>query len=135
MTKRNEDTNSERRLAENEVVFRQLNQQIHRGYDETNRLAVEDGQPEFLVSPAAMDSVLHFFCECADEQCISRVQMTVGEYERIHKHPNNFIIVPGHEVASIEEVIDEQPFYTVVRKRRTPPKHATKLNPTSVDNT
>jgi hypothetical protein len=134
MTQPNEDTSSERRLAENEVMFRQLNQQIHEGYEETNRLAVEDNQPEFLVNPAHLDTPILFFCECADEKCVERVRLNVHDYDQIHRVPNNFVIVPGHEVASIEEVVSETPDYVVVRKRRTPPAKATRLHPTSLDN-
>ena len=127
-----QDTPSERRLAENEVVFRQLNEQIHHGYDETNKLAQEDNQPEFAIEPG--DGPMHFFCECADETCGERVIINVQDYEQIHKKRNYFIVLPGHEIASIEDVVEKKPGYYIVAKHAQPPSSAGKLNPTTLRN-
>jgi hypothetical protein len=127
------ETPSERRLAENEVLFRQLNEQVHHGFEETNRLAREDGQPEYIVDPQA-DIPLHFYCECADEKCTERIVMALPTYTAIHQYDNRFVIVPGHEVASVEKVILRRPEYLVVQKYVKPPKVARKLHPTSLRN-
>jgi hypothetical protein len=94
------DTRSEIRLAENEAVFRKLNEEVNSGFDETNRLALEDKQPEFMVSPNSFDKSIHFLCECSDEKCIDRITIKLGEYRKIHKNRNYFMIVPGHEVTT-----------------------------------
>jgi hypothetical protein len=129
-----EETPSERRLAENEVLFRQLNEQIHKGYEETNQLALEDNQPEFLVRQKSNDAPKHFFCECADEKCGERVLINVNEYNEIHRHRDRFVILPGHELESIEEVLVKKPGYYVVRKYAVPPSSSGKLNPTPLHN-
>jgi hypothetical protein len=37
-------------------------------------------------------------------------------YERVRAAPTLFIVVPGHETAEIEEIVDKQDAYYVVRK-------------------
>jgi hypothetical protein len=128
------DTTSERRLAENEAVFRKLNEQVNVGFQETNRLAQEDNQLEFLVTVKNDDEPLHFYCECADEHCTDRIILTMAEYQKIHKNRNRFIIVPGHEVRSVEKVIEKKPAYTVVKKNQDPPENPKSLHPTSIHN-
>jgi transcription initiation factor TFIID subunit TAF12 len=129
------DTPSERRLAENEAIFRQLNEQVNAGFDETNKLAQEDNQPEFVVTPHHDDSPIQFFCECADENCTDRITVTLIKYQEIHKNRNDFMVVPGHEVTSVEKILLEQPDYSVVEKNAEPPENPETLHPTSIDNT
>jgi transcription initiation factor TFIID subunit TAF12 len=124
------ESHSERRLAENEVIFRKLNEKLKAAVKETNKLAKEDNQPEFLIS-----ELLSFHCECADENCSDTIDLEAGEYERIHESRDKFIIVPGHEVLAIEKVIAKQPDFYVVKKNVMPPQHVDDLRPTSVDNT
>lgn len=125
-------TPSEQRLAENEAIFRKLNEQVIAGVEQTNRLAREDNQPEFSVTSKSDDAPLQFFCECADENCTGRVSMNLLEYRKIHKNRKRFVILPGHEVTSVEKVVFEKPTYTVVEKGETPPENPKTLNPTSV---
>jgi hypothetical protein len=128
------ETTSERRLAENEAIFRQINEQVQTGYDETNRLAQEDGQPEFMVPVASENTPLQFYCECADEKCTQRFAISPQEYHEIHKNRKRFAVVPGHEVPSVEKVVAKKPTYTVVEKNVQPPEEPQVMHPTSVDN-
>jgi hypothetical protein len=130
-----DETSSEHRLAENEAMFRRINERVQAGYDETNRLAAEDNQPEFKVAVASHDTPLQFYCECADEKCSQRITVTLNEYREIHQNRRQFIIVPGHEVDSVEEIVAEYPSFTVVRKKVSPPEDPDTMNPTSIDNT
>jgi hypothetical protein len=128
------ETTSEHRLAENEAMFRRINEQVQAGYDETNRLAVEDNQPEFMVEITSHSTPLYFYCECADENCAKRVSISLNEYQRIHKNRRRFIIAPGHEVTSVEKVIAEYPDYTIVQKNVQPPEEPAVMHPTSIGN-
>jgi hypothetical protein len=129
------ETSSEHRLAENEAMFRHINEQVQSGYDETNRLAEEDNQPEFKVSMASSSVPLQFYCECADENCTKRVSVTLQDYQRIHQNRRQFIIAPGHEVTQAEKVSAETPDYTIVEKIVQPPEDPDTMHPTSVDTT
>jgi hypothetical protein len=127
-----QETPSYRRLAENEVVFRQFNEKIQDGYNKTNKLALEDGQEEFIVQHSQDDSPLQFMCECADEKCTMRIVINVYEYKKIHKRRKRFIVLPGHEVDFIEKVVARKPKYIVVEKWIHTPETANKLYPTTL---
>lgn len=108
---------SERRLAENEAVFRRANERVLQGVAELDALALEDGQPEQAASPQLAGRVLHFYCECSNADCVERVKLTISDYEQIHKIRDHFVISPGHDMPAIERVIvRHDPDYHIVEK-------------------
>lgn len=125
---------SERRLAENEVVFRQLNEQVQKGIEQTNQLATEHKQPEYKIKDGPDAPPLQFYCECSDENCSKRIKINLHEYRQIHKVRNHFMLVPGHEVLAVERLIREAPKFNVVEKYRTPPEEVSELHVTTADN-
>jgi hypothetical protein len=44
------------------------------------------------------------------------VSLTIEEYEHIRSDSNSFVVVPGHEVAAIENVIEATDRFLVVAK-------------------
>lgn len=123
---------SERRLAENEVYFREHNENVQKGFDEINRIATEQGD-----DPHIYDSMmlLAFYCECSDEKCDKRVELSLDDYNTIHQNNKAFVIVPGHEVVEYEHVIYKKKEFYVVEKYVAPPETAETLNSSDVDNT
>jgi hypothetical protein len=91
----------EERAARNEALFREVNEEVARL---EQRLEGEDAS---------------FVCECADESCVDRVQVTLTAYERVRAHPRRFIVARGHEAESVEQVVSVEPGYTVVEKTAT----------------
>lgn len=91
----------ERRLAENEVIFRQVNKDVK---DFLHDVGVEN----LLIAP--------FYCECSNIACHERVELTPANYERIHKNPKRFTILDGHQVPAIERVVESHKKYIVVEK-------------------
>jgi hypothetical protein len=85
------------RAALNQSLFREVNERI------------ED---------LAHDGVSHttFVCECMSESCDAIVPVTVREYEQMRSDSNRFFVVPGHEVPSVEEIVDMTDRYFVVSK-------------------
>jgi hypothetical protein len=126
------NTKADRRLAQNEVVFRQFNEAVFHGFKTIEKLAKEEG-----VDPPQLDekTPLHFFCECSDENCKQRIKVSPEDYKEAHKSRDAFIIARGHQVKEIESVIEDKGDYFIVRKLMTPPKTANKLQSTDVDNT
>ncbi len=113
---------SERRLIENEATFRRANEHVVQGIAELDALAIEYGQREHSASPKLMGQQLHFYCECADTKCALRVKLTLGDYQAIHKDRDRFVVIPGHEVPAIEQVVARhEPEYIVVEKLTTVP--------------
>ena len=57
-----------------------------------------------------------FVCECADTGCAGYVELPLAEYERIRAQGTRFVVLPGHEVADLEQVVEEHGAWLVVRK-------------------
>ncbi len=126
------DVVSVQRLAENEVVFRRSNEQVQHKLQELQAEAEEEGYPSTLLEESTS---LYFYCECSDENCRDRIVMKPDKYQKIHSDRAQFIIIPGHQVASIEKIVTKKPNYAVVKKLIPIPKKAKRLNKTDVDNT
>lgn len=92
------------RVASNEGLLRDVNDRIE---EVGERLGV-DGED-------AADG-LDFLCECGHENCTETVRLTLGEYEDIRREETLFVVFPGHEDPSVEEVIVRHERYSVVRK-------------------
>ena len=95
------DTERERRIAENESIFRDVNE------------SVEDTAERFLVDGQIAQE---FLCECGDVSCFDRIRMTIDEYEVVRSNSRHFAIVPGHEIPEVEVVVEEHPGYSVIEK-------------------
>lgn len=94
-------TDRERRIGENEVLFREVNERVARLSD----------------SMQATTELTGFLCECGNESCHLRIEMTLGEYERLRAEPTHFAIAPSHEVPNVEAVIAEYDRYWVIEKQ------------------
>ena len=63
------------------------------------------------------DDSLAFVCECADETCVERVQMTMEQYDEMRAIPARFVVIPGHEATPlVEKVIFRASDFSIVRK-------------------
>jgi hypothetical protein len=89
----------QRRLAANETVFRDVNEGIERG-----QWPGEAGDP------------VRFRCECARLGCNLLLELTLEEYEQVRRHPRRFLMIDGHEVPELEQVVERRPGYVVVQK-------------------
>lgn len=91
-------TRSEVRIARNEALFRVVNERVR----EVRR---EEGGER-----------LGFLCECGDDGCTETLELSVDEYERIRSDPTQFVVFPGHEITSVEDPIEINARFLVVRK-------------------
>lgn len=89
------------RLEENQRAFREANERLQ-------ELAAAAGVRDGTIVP--------FLCECADEGCLGRVEVTIGEYEATHWHYDYFVILHGHPRMEGEEIIEQNDRYQVVQK-------------------
>jgi hypothetical protein len=92
--------NRGRRIGENEVVFREVNERLR-----------ELGEGFSLVTDQA-----EFVCECRDASCVQRIAMPLAEYERVRSKPTWFVVVRGHEMPEYEQVVSENETYAIVEK-------------------
>jgi hypothetical protein len=59
---------------------------------------------------------VEFVCECSNPDCISTIELTVGEYERVRSNATWFVIKPDHDIPQIERVVSRDDGYAVVEK-------------------
>jgi hypothetical protein len=87
------------RIAQNEQVFRQINERIEAGHRPAN--------PAELVA---------FRCECASLGCNQLVELTLADYESVRADSRHFVLLPGHEIPAVERIVDRRAGYLVVEK-------------------
>jgi hypothetical protein len=92
----------EERIARNEALFREVNERIKQVHAGTGDPGLRD---TFAV-----------LCECGDQNCIEEIQVTPQEYEQVRSDPRQFVIVPGHGIPEVEEVVDAGEGFEVARK-------------------
>jgi len=93
-------TDRERRLGENEVLYREVNERVRELHDDF-------GLDEQLIE---------FVCECARLSCTERIRLTPGEYEHVRASGRRFALVDGHEVPDLEAVVERSERFVVVEK-------------------
>lgn len=98
---------SERRLIENEVIFKSVNQNIKEFVSERTGSRIK---------------FIKFYCECSDLDCTARIKLTTDRYEELHKNKKCFVTVVGHETPEIEKVIAKENSYQAVEKNFIPPR-------------
>lgn len=118
-------------MAENQVVFRKYNRRLQAWYSKYKQVARDENEP---MTSQDEEKPFSFYCECSDENCQERIDLTPDTYNKIHRSSNAFTIVPGHEVPSIEDVVQETADYCVVKKHLKPPQNIARLNVTKINN-
>lgn len=63
------------------------------------------------------DASAVFVCECGHLGCGDTVKMPVAEYEAVRTSFDRFLLVPGHEIDEVDEVVEHHESYLVVVKR------------------
>jgi hypothetical protein len=88
------------RAANNELVFRAVNEQIVKMTD------------RFRAQLAEIDIV----CECADTACVGAIRIDAGEFAEVERVDGTFLVLPGHEDESVEQIVERRERYVVVWK-------------------
>lgn len=91
-----------RRIAENETLFRDLNEEV--------------GIVAHAFSSGGEQRTFDFLCECGDASCAERVPITLAAYEELRSSPLRFVVVPGHEAPEVERVVETRAAYAVIEK-------------------
>lgn len=103
------------RLAENEAMYRIVNEEISRA-----------------ASSLGSDAHLYeFLCECSDAACSKAVRLTHGEYEHVRSEGTRFAVLAGHDDPRIERVVERHEEYVVVEKFGEGAEVARDLDPRS----
>lgn len=89
------------RVARNEASFRAINETLEAGLQ---RVAREPDEPAGLV------------CECGHPECVQLVYVDLEKYEEVRGDSRRFLIVPGHDIPEVEDVIERAERYAIVQK-------------------
>jgi hypothetical protein len=87
------------RLAQNEIMFRRVNERIAADEHDTT-------------TPHELELV----CECSDRECLEALRIDVAEYEWLRSSPRRFAVLPGHEAPAVEDVVERHDRFVVVEK-------------------
>jgi hypothetical protein len=90
----------ERRVGENEALYRAVNEGIESLNEAFGRIT----------------ETMTVVCECGDLACAEQIEISIQEYERLRSEPTLFAVLPGHEMEDVEDVVGRQDAYHVVRK-------------------
>ena len=101
-----------RRVAENESLFRQVNEHVVAG----GRRPAEN---------------FEIICECEDTSCMDHLRVTTEAYQRARSEPTDFLLRPGHAKPEFETVIESHEDFELVRKTGAAAVRAKQLDPRS----
>ena len=108
----------ERRLAENEVLFREVNERT------------KDVNERWSGRPAAAPP-FQIVCECGQPDCALPLQVGADVYEEVRAHGARFLVARGHERPDVERVVAEHEGINVVEKLGESKPYVTGLDPRS----
>jgi len=101
------------RIAANEALFREVNEQL----DSLN----DDG---------ARSERIEIVCECGSGSCSEPISIRTNDYEIIRAHSTWFVVVPGHEIPDVEDVVEfHERFYVVAKRSGRAAELADELDP------
>jgi hypothetical protein len=103
------------RAARNQATYREVNERV-------------------ASLNAAFTALLPFgewICECFEDSCTERIELTSDEYEAVRASPTRFLVAPGerHVLPRIEDVIERNDRYWVVEKIGEAAAHVTGVDP------
>jgi hypothetical protein len=102
----------EARVAKNEAVARDLNEQI------------EQAQTR---DASSLGSII---CECGYSSCELFIAVKKDEYNRVRDDPRQFFVLREHVIPDVELIVEERDRFAIVSKRQgTPAKVATRTDP------
>jgi len=88
-----------RRIAENESLFREVNERMQE-----------------LDARFSSWGTFEIVCECGEDTCFERISIERGEYEAIRAVASQFAVVPGHQAEDVERVVEQHETHYLIEK-------------------
>ena len=108
------------RNAETQNLYREVNERVAEVYSQFGGGATADRVSELI----------ELFCECGQQApCEERVNVTAATYERVRSDPTTFILLPGHGIATVEDVIEAGDGFLIARNIGRAAEIARKADP------
>ncbi|HEX6601902.1 MAG TPA: hypothetical protein VF030_04615 [Solirubrobacterales bacterium] len=57
-----------------------------------------------------------FVCECGHLGCTTTLELAIADYEEVRTNFDRFLVIPGHEITEVDQVVERHPGYLVVVK-------------------
>jgi hypothetical protein len=92
-----------KRVAQNETLFREVNERV----EEVASGFADQGEEDRLIG---------FVCECGRRDCTESIQAKRAQYEAVRSNPLRFLVLPGHEDEEVERVVERTDRFLVVAK-------------------
>jgi len=102
----------EKRLAENEALFREVNERVQE-------------------AAARGSGAYDYFCECANVDCTFRITLAREEYEAVRADSKQFVVLPDHYTPEIENLVAQNETHWIVRKEGDAGEYVEQLDPRS----
>jgi hypothetical protein len=94
------------RNAETQNLYREVNERVAEVYNQFGSGGTDD----------QMSELIELFCECGQQApCEERVNVSAATYERVRSDPTTFILLPGHGIAVVEDVIEQGDGFLIAR--------------------
>ena len=93
------------RIVRNEILFREVNEQVdalHAAISPTGRFPI--------------------VCECGSGSCSEAIMIETSAYQAVRAHPERFVVVPGHQINDVEDLIEQHDSFVVVAKKPGAPR-------------
>ena len=90
----------ERRIGRNEALFREVNERLR------------DLNHEW-----GLNELMEIVCECGDLGCTERLTISAARYEEVRSEATWFAVIPGHDIATVEQIVARHAGYDIVQKR------------------
>jgi len=89
-----------RRIAENEAIFRTVNDQIK----------------AVTATLAGAAETMTVVCECGTSSCIDQIDVGLADYARVRSDSTLFLTKPGHDFPETETVVEKSQRFWIVQK-------------------
>ena len=99
-------------IGRRQSLFREVNERIE---DLAEKFELRDEVP--------------ILCECGSTDCNERIVLTENEYETLRRIPTHFAVLPGHDIPTVERVVEQNERFVVVEKFGESAKAAIRLDP------
>jgi hypothetical protein len=107
------------RNGETQNLYREVNERVAEVYSQFGG-----------VTRDRMSELIELFCECGQQApCEERVNIAAATYERVRADPTTFILLPGHGIAIVEDVIERGDGFVIARNIGRAADNARAANP------
>lgn len=105
-----------KRVANTQSLFRLINERVQ---------DLNESFSEIL-------ELQHWVCECADDTCVERVALSLGEYEDVRSNPVRFVVAPSDDHVFEElfdDAVEKNDRFWLVEKKGTAAELAASADP------